>query len=522
MKKSFLAFAIICLLLCVFTACQREITINLDTDDEQTEEPNQPVDPQDQPVNPQNAEQLVDALEFSNAKVIKSQTLPASSAPSEAPVISNFDKSISYTAGGQVILPVTVSANSAIVGVYVQIKGASRYFDVPVTGVVNGTASLPFNLSSLVGEGTFVLVLKYYDANKKISLSYEVTVTVTKPSSCGVTKVSGGQGLTSNIFKLSNTTGKIKISYNTFVVKDKIDVFQNGIWIGGTGPSTDRTTLRKALDCNVATEIKGYFGKQSAFLFDYDPAGGSAIEVVVSGCEDGGTRWEYTFSCPGDIGSFGIPSVSTTAVSSVEKNTASSGGIVTADNGSPVTLRGVVWSTSSSPTIALSTKTVNGEGNGTFQSALAGLVPNTKYYVRAYATNGAGTGYGNEVTFTTTAENTVNLSLEGKWMTTAGNGVNITGSSGVFYVFSSAWKEVEAKGLAKIGDQKFKNITKSTTYKWTFLEYGIRTENGVPVEGLWSYDGTITMSSDGKSITADSNTIMQGSSKNSVTIYYRQ
>jgi hypothetical protein len=62
----------------------------------------------------------------------------------------------------------------------------------------------------------------------------------------------------------------------------------------------------------------------------------------------------------------------------------------------------VCWSTATGPTTALTTKTTDGSGTGTFTSAITGLAASTLYYVRAYATNSAGTSYGNEVTFTTT------------------------------------------------------------------------------------------------------------------------
>jgi hypothetical protein len=64
----------------------------------------------------------------------------------------------------------------------------------------------------------------------------------------------------------------------------------------------------------------------------------------------------------------------------------------------------VCWSTTTDPTIANS-KTNNGTGTGTFTSSLTGLSPSTLYYVRAYATNSAGTSYGANVTFTTTTSN---------------------------------------------------------------------------------------------------------------------
>ena len=46
-------------------------------------------------------------------------------------------------------------------------------------------------------------------------------------------------------------------------------------------------------------------------------------------------------------------------------------------------------------------KPSNGTGIGTFTSDMTGLLSGTLYHVRAYATNEAGTAYGNEVTFTT-------------------------------------------------------------------------------------------------------------------------
>ncbi|MEI7726952.1 MAG: SUMF1/EgtB/PvdO family nonheme iron enzyme [Bacteroidota bacterium] len=96
-----------------------------------------------------------------------------------------------------------------------------------------------------------------------------------------------------------------------------------------------------------------------------------------------------------------LPTVTTMAVTSITSTTASSGGNVADQGGSEVTVRGVCWSTTAGPTISLSTKTINGTGTGTYTSAITGLTAGTLYYVRAYATNSAGTSYGNEVSFTT-------------------------------------------------------------------------------------------------------------------------
>jgi len=95
-----------------------------------------------------------------------------------------------------------------------------------------------------------------------------------------------------------------------------------------------------------------------------------------------------------------IPVLSTTEVSDITSSTAMSGGNITDDHDLSVTAHGVCWSTSQTPTIA-DNKTADGTGTGNFTSAMTGLTANTIYFVRAYATNSAGTGYGNIISFTT-------------------------------------------------------------------------------------------------------------------------
>jgi pectinesterase len=93
------------------------------------------------------------------------------------------------------------------------------------------------------------------------------------------------------------------------------------------------------------------------------------------------------------------PSLTTAAVSNVMVKTAVSGGNVTSWGGAQVTARGICWDTAGLPSVA-GAKTVEGSGIGGFVSALTGLTGGTRYIVRAYATNSAGTGYGDTVSFT--------------------------------------------------------------------------------------------------------------------------
>lgn len=112
-----------------------------------------------------------------------------------------------------------------------------------------------------------------------------------------------------------------------------------------------------------------------------------------------GTCYNLT-ELTGNQTTYNLPTVTTTAISSLTSSSASSGGNVTSDGGIAVTARGVCWSTSLNPTISDS-KTTDGSGTGSFASSITGLSSNTTYHVRAYATNTCGTSYGSDIEFTT-------------------------------------------------------------------------------------------------------------------------
>lgn len=131
-----------------------------------------------------------------------------------------------------------------------------------------------------------------------------------------------------------------------------------------------------------------------------------------------------------------VPTLTTTVVSNIGFNTASTGGNISDDGGASVTARGVVYSSVATTPTILNPSTSDGTGTGTFNSSLQNLTENTTYYVRAYATSSAGTGYGPVQTFKTklnsvpslTTLNTTNIKS-----TSVSSGGNISdiGSSNV-------------------------------------------------------------------------------------------
>jgi uncharacterized protein (TIGR02145 family) len=95
-----------------------------------------------------------------------------------------------------------------------------------------------------------------------------------------------------------------------------------------------------------------------------------------------------------------VPVLKTDSVSNITKSTAICGGDITSDGGAEVTARGLCWSEPGLPHID-DNMNMEGTGTGSFTSNLTDLTAGTLYYVRAYATNSAGTAYGGWRTFAT-------------------------------------------------------------------------------------------------------------------------
>jgi hypothetical protein len=125
-----------------------------------------------------------------------------------------------------------------------------------------------------------------------------------------------------------------------------------------------------------------------------------AFATNAAGTSFGANR---TFTTLAPNPSIELPTVTTGNITSITAQDALGSGNITSDGGGAIISRGLCWSTQQNPTLS-NPNVTGGTSTGTFNLTMNNLTPLTTYYVRAFATNAAGTSFGNQITFTTIAE----------------------------------------------------------------------------------------------------------------------
>jgi uncharacterized protein (TIGR02145 family) len=196
-----------------------------------------------------------------------------------------------------------------------------------------------------------------------------------------------------------------------------------------------------------------------------------------------------------------LAELSTSDASQITDIDAIVGGNITSDGNTPVTARGVCWSITENPTIA-NNKIESGSGIGSFTCTLTGLNATTTYYARAYATNEAGTSYGNQISFTTLAEDIKCIDFDGNsytfvtigtqiWMAENLKTTSFRDGTAIIYpgTDNAAWaaNTIGAYAWYNNDEATYKDLY-GALYNWHAVNSGILCPTGwhVPDETEWT------------------------------------
>ncbi len=219
------------------------------------------------------------------------------------------------------------------------------------------------------------------------------------------------------------------------------------------------------------------------------------------------------------------PILSTTAANAITPTTAACGGTITSNGGAPITASGVCWSTTTNPTTA-NAKTTDVTTSGSFTSSLIGLISDTTYYVRAYATNSVGTAYGNEVSFRTLTNSITDIDGNVYHSVTIGTQTWMVenlkttkyndGTSIPNVADGKTWASLTTPGYCFYSNDVANKTHYGALYNWFTINTGKLAPTGwhVPTDAEWTtlenyliangfnYDGTTTENKIAKSLAA--------------------
>ena len=159
-----------------------------------------------------------------------------------------------------------------------------------------------------------------------------------------------------------------------------------------------RKGLEAFANATTITPVAGEVAIDIDVVFNPIVVGASGT-LTISNVSDGAVTRNVSVSGTGSNGVVTIDSVNPTAITTT---TATSGGTAVTTSCGTITAKGVVWGTTSNPTIPSANSTNEGGGTANYTSAVTGLTENTVYTVRSYAVNSNSiTGYGTNINLTT-------------------------------------------------------------------------------------------------------------------------
>ena len=280
-------------------------------------------------------------------------------------------------AGSHVTLTATFSYPSTLQSIKMVVSESSDMSNAVETNVTIDGGNLQVVVNNLWANTTYYYCLRY--ANKIGSADTEIKSFTTTDATLPIVETQSVSEITMTSAKVGgNVTdnGGAPITERGICYGTSHNPGINGNHMAdASGANNDFTVNITGLTANTAYYARAYATNKVGTVY-----GDETAFVTVEGG--------------------GLPTVTTRQVTNITQTKVTGGGTVNADGGSPVTARGLCWSTAQNPTVA-DAHTTDGTGIGAFTRDIVGLTANTTYYVRAYATNSNGTVYGDNVRFVT-------------------------------------------------------------------------------------------------------------------------
>jgi hypothetical protein len=226
--------------------------------------------------------------------------------------------------------------------------------------------------------------------------NWTLTCTVSSASpvwgfTCAVFRNTGGVGASNK----ANTSGAPTLNLTTTSANSAIVMF-NSDWGAIDGAGRVYNTINgSAPTSGNGLELAYDFTSFITAYGAYYPDAGAPTTITPGISSPGGQTYSLVAL---EVLAILIPSVSTSAVTAIGSGVAMGNGVVISNGGGAITERGVCWNTTLNPTTS-NNKATSAGTTGPYSVSITGLASNTAYYARAYAINGAGTSYGNNVPF---------------------------------------------------------------------------------------------------------------------------
>ncbi len=299
--------------------------------------------------------------------------------------------------------------------------------------------------------------------------------------------------------------GYVTLSDNGFNVIEKQSAYQiNGNWrftnsndilfnYMADGTSSTQWTKNNVVMANQNLDVAVMLSDNS-YLNATPTLGVSPNSFVINAGTDTGapTTDQRGMSRNGttDIGAYernavnaSIPTITTATITTFNMTSATLGGDVTSEGGATVTERGVVYALTGTPEMS-DTKVQIGSGTGSFSQSVTGLLRGTTYFVRAYASNSAGTAFGSVQTFTTESGKPVIANLDGDTGTYTEGDADLALDSGGDAIVSNPYSNFNGGKLTVSGANyvtEFKTISPSVNL---VLSNGMNSGSTIAIGGV--------------------------------------